>query len=194
SHHFWKAHYPTLQTHFKTQLSATSLSNFYKGINKVEASYIRTESDELHYHFHILIRYELEKALLEGNLQVAELESVWNEKYKTYLDLDVHDANQGILQDVHWSYGSIGYFPTYSLGSFYAAQFFQQAQKDIPELDTQIQSGDTSALLHWLQTHIYQYGRLYSATELCKRITGEALNFDYFYNYAVEKYSGIYGL
>ncbi len=191
---FWKAQYTELQQHFPKQLAGVSVEQFYKGINKVESSFIRTESDELHYHFHVLIRYELEKALLEGNLQVADLEAAWNDKYKAYLDLEVQHPNQGILQDVHWSYGSIGYFPTYSLGSFYAAQFYHQATKDIAALETQITKGDSSKLLTWLQENIHQYGRLYSATELCERTTGEALNFDYFYQYAVQKYSDIYGL
>ncbi len=191
---FWKAQYSNLQQHFPTQFGNVPVEQFYKGINKVQSSFIRTESDELHYHFHILIRYELEKALLEDNLQVADLEDAWNEKYKAYLDIDVPSANQGILQDVHWAYGSIGYFPTYSLGSFYAAQFYHQATKDIDGLEAQIQAGDSSKLLTWLQQNIHQYGRTYSALELCERTTAEALNFDYFYKYAVEKYSGIYGL
>lgn len=191
---FWQVNYPELQKRFQQQLGDISLDTFYKGINKVESSFIRTESDELHYHFHVLIRYELEKALLEGDLKVADLEAAWNDKYKAYLDLDISNPNEGILQDVHWSYGSIGYFPTYSLGSFYAAQFFQQACKDIDGLETQISQGNTSELLQWLQKHIYQHGRLYSATEFCERITGEALNFDYFYQYALKKYSAIYGL
>jgi len=189
---FWKAHYPKLQETFTEQLQGVSVEQFYAGINKIETGLIRTEADELHYHFHVLIRYELEKALMEGTLEVKDLEAAWNERYKSYLDIDVPDANQGILQDVHWSYGNIGYFPTYSLGSFYAAQFFQQAVKEIPNLQQQIQEGNTSTLLKWLKENIYEQGRSYTAKELCEKLTGEPLNFDYFYNYALEKYKGLY--
>lgn len=191
---YWKAHFAEAQQAFPAQLGNVTLEQFYKGINKIEPTLIRTESDELHYHFHILIRYEIEKGLIEGSLQVNDLEEIWNAKYKEYLDIDVPDANRGILQDVHWSYGSLGYFPTYSLGSFYAAQFFHQAEQDIPGLKAQLESGDNSQLLSWLRTHIHQHGRRYPAEELCTKVTGEPLNFDYFYRYAVEKYGGIYGL
>ncbi len=190
---YWEAHYSNLQTRFPKQLGAIDVKMFYKGINRISPSLIRVESDELHYHFHILIRYEIEKALLEGKVEAAELEDYWNSKYKEYLDVDVPDAKQGILQDIHWSYGSLGYFPTYSLGSFYAAQFFQQAQKDIPELRQQIQQGDNSALLAWLREKVHRHGQLHSADDLCTQITGEPLNFRYFMDYAREKYQGIYG-
>jgi len=191
---YWKAHFPTLQLAFSEQLGEVSLEQFYKGINKIEPTFIRTESDELHYHFHILIRYEIEKGLIEGALQTADLEAIWNDNYKKYLDLDVPDANRGVLQDVHWSYGSFGYFPTYSLGSFYAAQFFRQAEQDIPNLIEQIERGDNSALLQWLRENIHQHGRRYSAEDLCTKITGEPLNFDHFYAYAKAKYKRIYGV
>lgn len=191
---FWKGQYSQLQSTFPTQLGGVNVDQFYKGINKIEASFIRTEADELHYHFHILIRYELEKALLTGDLAVKDLEAAWNEKYKAYLGLDVPDAQRGVLQDIHWAYGNIGYFPTYSLGSFYAAQFFSQAEKEIPDLAAKMEQGSTAELLEWLQTNIYQQGRQYTATELCERITGEPLNFQYFYNYAKEKFGAIYGV
>jgi len=191
---FWRAHYPKLQKRFPQQLGDVSLETFYRGINKIAPSPIRIESDELHYHFHILIRYEIEKALIEGTIEVKDLPTIWNEKYKDYLDLDIPDDNTGVLQDIHWAHGSIGYFPTYSLGSFYAAQFFAQAQKDIPGLDEQIVQGDNSQLLQWLREHIHAHGRYYTADELCQKITGESLNFDYFMAYAAEKYQDIYPL
>ncbi|MEM9847258.1 MAG: carboxypeptidase M32 [Bacteroidota bacterium] len=189
---FWQSNYPQLQKVFSQQLGNISARDFYKGINKIEAGFIRTEADELHYHFHVLIRYELEKALLEGSLEVADLESAWNERYQAYLEVDVPDAKRGVLQDIHWAYGNIGYFPTYSLGSFYAAQFFQQAQKEIPNLQASIEAGDLSTLLTWLQQNIYQVGRKYTASELCEKLTGESLNFQYFYDYAVNKYEDLY--
>ncbi|MEM1318866.1 MAG: carboxypeptidase M32 [Bacteroidota bacterium] len=191
---YWKAHYPALQQRFPQQLTSIGLEKFYKGINRVAPSPIRTEADELHYHFHILIRYEIEKLLIEGQINCEGLDEVWNQKYKDYLGLDIKEDREGILQDIHWSLGSIGYFPTYSLGSFYAAQFYQQASKDLPGLEQQIEQGDSSALLKWLREHIHQYGQQYSADELCERICGERLNFQYFMDYARKKYGDIYGL
>ena len=194
SHDYWKAHYPALQKQFPTQLSNISLDQFYKGINRIAPSPIRTEADEIHYHFHILIRYELEKAMIEGQLNAKGLNKIWNQKYKDYLGLDIPDDNQGILQDIHWAYGSLGYFPTYSLGSFYAAQFFAKAKEAIPGLNDQITKGDNSQLLKWLREGIHQHGQQFSADELCEQITGERLNFDYFMQYAQEKFGGIYGV
>ena len=189
---FWQKYYSDLQESFPGNLGKLPVNDFYQGINKITPSLIRTESDELHYHFHVLIRYEIEKALIEGSLQVSEVKEAWNSKYKAYLNMDVPNDITGILQDIHWSHGSIGYFPTYSLGSFYAAQFFQQAEKDIPDLRIQITAGNHQPLLDWLRTNVHQHGHLYTAKELCIRITGEPLNFKYFMDYARKKYDGIY--
>ncbi|MEL6865668.1 MAG: carboxypeptidase M32 [Bacteroidota bacterium] len=191
---YWKAHYPQLQKAFPKQLGSIALNDFYKGINKIAPSLIRTEADEIHYHLHVLIRYELEKAVIEKQLKVADLEGAWNDLYKSYLGVDVPDAKRGILQDIHWAYGNVGYFPTYSLGSFYAAQFFHQATLDLPELSTQIEAGNNQALLDWLRQNIHQYGMQYSADDLCTKLTGEPLNFRYFMDYAKAKYEGIYGM
>ena len=191
---FWKFHYNDLQELFPGNLKNVGVHDFYKGINKVVPSLIRTESDELHYHFHILIRFEIEKGLIEGSIEVEDLDKIWNEKYKSYLGIDVPDDNSGVLQDIHWAHGSIGYFPTYSLGSFYAAQFFHQALKDVPNLASQIENGNTSNLLKWLRENIHQHGMTYNADELCKKITGEELNFRYFMDYAKEKYTAIYNI
>ena len=192
SRSFWKAHYSFLQSCFPDKLKEVSLDQFFKGINKIQPSLIRVESDELHYHFHILIRYEIEKCLIEGSLSVDEVKDAWNQKYKAYLNLDVPDDKQGILQDIHWAHGSLGYFPTYSLGSFYAAQFFHQAKIDIPDLQSQIEEGNNQALLKWLREKVHQHGRFFTAEELCKKITGEPLNFQYFMDYAREKYAQVY--
>lgn len=192
SHAYWKAHYAKLQAAFPANLQAVDLDTFYKGINSIAPNLIRTESDELHYHFHVLIRYELEKALLEGTLEVDHLDQVWNQKYKEYLGVEVPDANHGILQDIHWAFGLIGYFPTYSLGSFYAAQFFHQAKKDIPDLSEKIAKGENQDLLKWLREKIHVHGQFYTANELCQKITGEELNFTYFMDYVKEKYAAIY--
>jgi len=191
---YWKANYKHLQETFSENLSDVSLMDFYKAINRVNPSFIRTESDELHYHFHILIRYEIEKGLIEGSLEASDLREIWNDRYKEYLGVDVPDDKHGVLQDIHWSHGSFGYFPTYSMGSFYAAQFHKQAQKDMPDLIQRTEQGDYADLLAWLREKVHKHGRFYTADELCKRITGEKLNFRYFMEYAEEKYSGIYGL
>jgi len=189
---YWKHNYQALQDLFPENLGAVSLEDFYRGINVVEPSLIRTSADELTYHFHVLIRYEIEKSLISGSISVADLPSVWNKYYKEYLGIDVPDDAHGVLQDVHWSHGSFGYFPTYSLGSIYAAQFFRQATKEISGLESMIGTGDFMPLLNWLRQKVHVHGKTYRANELCKMITGETINFSYFMEYARSKFNGIY--
>jgi len=191
---YWKKNFKSLQTVFPENLNNYSVEDFYKAMNIVKPSLIRTNADELTYHFHVLIRYEIEKELIEGSIQVKDLPKTWNDKYKEYLNIDVLSDSEGVLQDIHWSHGSFGYFPTYSIGSFYATQFFEKAKQDIPNLEKQIEEGDFKALLNWLRTNIHQHGRLFAANELCERVTGEKLNFKYFMDYAKNKYSKIYNL
>ena len=192
SRDYWTFHYPKLQNLFPENLSKVSLDDFYRGINRVKPNLIRTEADELHYHFHIMIRYEIEKMLIEGKVDVESLSKIWNEKYDEYLGVKVIDDKMGILQDVHWAHGVFGYFPTYSIGSFYAAQFYFQACKDIPNLFELIQNGDTSVLLEWLRKKVHKFGKQHNAEELCKLITGEPLNFKYFMDYCTKKYNYLY--
>jgi carboxypeptidase Taq len=142
----------------------------------------------------VLIRFEIEKALIEGSLEVKDLPGVWNQKYKDYLGVEVPDDSKGVLQDIHWSHGSFGYFPTYSLGSFYAAQFYAVAKKEIPQLEKEIGNGNLKPLLEWLRQKVHQYGKFYTAEELCVLITGEKLNFSFFMKYAKEKYNELYNL
>lgn len=189
---FWMRHYPGLQDRFP-RLKDTGIEAFYHAINKVSPSLIRTEADEVTYHFHVMIRYELEKKLLTGDLEVSGLADAWNELYHTYLGVTVPDDKSGVLQDVHWSHGSFGYFPTYSLGSFYAAQFYAAATREIPDLAGRIAGGDLASLLEWLREHIHRYGRAYYPGALCERVTGEPLNFRYFMDYVRDKYGAIYG-
>ncbi len=191
---YWKANYKRLQENFPENLGEVNLESFYKAVNIVKPSLIRTNADELTYHFHILIRFLIEKELIEGSIKVKDIPAIWNQKYKEYLDIDVPSDKEGCLQDIHWSHGSLGYFPTYSLGSFYAAQFYQQAQKEISDLEYQITNGNMRPLLQWLRTKIHQYGRFYTAEDLCIAVTGEKLTFRYFMEYAKEKYGYIYGL
>lgn len=190
---FWQHNYPKIQQIFPEQLGAVSLDSFYKAFNKVEPSLVRTSADELTYHFHIIIRFELELAMLEGTLNAADLPAAWNAKYKEYLGVDVPNDTLGVLQDVHWSHGSMGYFSTYSLGSMYAAQFYAKAEKDIPGLSDSIAQGNTAPLLHWLRQNIHNKGRNLTSRQVCEIVTGEPLNPVYFINYATQKYSHIYG-
>ncbi len=183
---------PVLRAYFPAQLNDISEEEFYKGINKVQPSPIRTEADEVTYHFHVMIRYELEKRLIEGSLETRDIPAYWNEQYWNYLGLKITDDKRGCLQDVHWSHGSFGYFPTYSLGSFYAAQFYAACKKQIPDMEQLLSRGDTNTLLQWLRSNIHGYGRKYTSDELCKNITGESLNISYFVEYALLKYQEIY--
>lgn len=191
---YWQANFARMKELFPQALKRINLEQFYKAINQVGPNQIRTTADELHYHLHILIRYEIEKGLLDGSYQVNNLEEIWNVKYKDFLGLEVSSPLQGILQDIHWAEGLFGYFPTYSLGSFYAAQFFHAAQHKIPDLLQQIAKGNMQPLLQWLRHHIHQHGKRYTSDELCQRITGERLNLKYFMNYAKRKYAAIYDL
>lgn len=191
---YWLHLFPKVQAYFPAQLGSYQVEDFYKAMNKVAPSLIRTEADEVSYHFHVFIRYELEKALFSGSIQTDDIPAFWNEQYKRLLNVDVPDDKQGALQDVHWSHGSFGYFPTYSLGSLYAVQFFRQAVKETPGLQEQITAGNTQPLLAWLRTSIHQKGRRQTSDELCREVTGEGLNPAYFMDYLLEKYRSIYTL
>jgi carboxypeptidase Taq len=189
---FCERFFPLIKQFFPEQLANIPTDKFYRGINKVEPSLIRTEADELTYHFHIMIRYELEKLLIEGNLPVSDIPAYWNEQYSKYLGVTVPNDTKGCLQDVHWSHGSFGYFPTYSLGSFYAAQFYHSANQSITDLMGQIQKGETSALLNWLSKRVHRFGRKYISEDLSKEVSGEPLNIEYFIQYVADKYKYIY--
>src|SRR5579872_2776405 len=139
-----------------------------------------------------MIRYELEKRLIESSLSFADIPAQWNEHYASWLGVTVPDDKRGCLQDVHWSHGSLGYFPTYSLGSFYAAQLFAKAGEQAPSIQPAIRQGDTAPLLHWLREHVHQYGRRYTSEELCRQATGQTLDIQYFLHYLLDKYKKIY--
>lgn len=189
---FWEHNFNLLKSYFPKQLHNIDERTFYKGINKVQPSLIRTEADELTYHFHIMIRYEIEKKLIEGTLLTKDIKSAWNELYEKYLGIKVPGDKLGCLQDVHWSHGSFGYFATYSIGSLYAAQLYTAIQKNNPSLEDHIRQGNNLPVLQWLQQHIYNYGRYYKSEELCTKATGEPLNSRYFIDYVTKKYSDIY--
>lgn len=191
---WWEHLYPKLQEKFPKQLKDVSLEKFYQAMNKVDNSLIRTSADELTYHVHVMIRYEIEKGLMEGAIEVADLEEIWNDKYEAYLGVRPEKPTEGVLQDIHWSHGSLGYFPTYSIGSFYAAQLYAQCERRIPNLKKQLKSGNVKEFLALMRKHIHQHGKLYSAEQLCENFTGEKLNIKYFVAYAKEKYKALYNL
>ena len=189
---FWKYYFPRAQKKFPGAFQGITENSFYAAINKVHPSLIRTESDELTYHFHVMIRYEIEKKLISGVLKTGDIPAYWNELYKKWLGLDVPDDRRGCLQDVHWSHGSFGYFPTYSLGSFYAAQFFATVAKADPGIYTKMETGSTAGILMWLRQRVHGSGRIWKSEEICKMATGEALNLQYFLDYLLDKYGKIY--
>lgn len=191
---FWQHYYPQLQQQFPEQFGNVGVDSFYKGINKVQPSLIRTEADEITYHFHVYIRYALEKSLIEGSLQTADIPHFWNEEYKKLLGVTVPDDKNGCLQDVHWSHGSFGYFPTYSLGSFYATQFYSHARQTIPGLEAEIKKGNVQPLLQWLRQNIHARGRFFTSEELCAAVTGKSLEVQFFVDYLLQKYTSIYNL
>jgi carboxypeptidase Taq len=191
---FWIYFYPLLQKEFPAPLQKVPLESFYRAINTVQPSFIRVEADEVTYNLHIVLRFEIEKGLIEGDIAVEDLPGIWNSKMKELLGLDVPDDSLGVLQDVHWSGGMIGYFPTYSLGNLYSAQFFAAARRDIPALEDEMARGEFGRLLQWLREKIHVHGKTYSAQELAKRATGEKLNSKFFAEYISRKYSEIYEL
>ena len=191
---FWRYNFESLKSTFSDQLSDITVNDFYKAANNVKPSLIRTNADELTYHLHVLIRYEIEKALIGQEIKVKDLPKIWNLKYHEYLNIEVPSDALGVLQDIHWSHGSFGYFPTYTIGSFYAAQFFNQAKIENPNLLKEIEDGNNKNLLNWLRKNIHKNGKRLDADQLCKKISGEKLNFKYFKEYVTKKYSKIYSL
>lgn len=191
---FWKAFYPRLQKIFPDQLSAVKLDTFYKAINKVDRTFIRVEADEATYNLHVMVRFELEIALLEGALAINDLPQAWNDKFESFLGVRPPDDAQGVLQDVHWSAGYIGYFPTYSLGNLIAAQLWDKINQDIPELEQQIENAEFSQLLGWLHENIHQSGAKYEPLELLERVVGSGLNVDPYVKYLERKFGELYSL
>lgn len=191
---FWTFNYPLLQQTFPGQLGKVNLDHFCKAINKITPSLIRTEADEITYHFHVIIRYELEKELIRGSLKTEDIPAWWGENYRSLLNLEVPDDLTGCLQDVHWSHGSFGYFATYSLGSLYAAQFYAAILRQVPGAEEKIAMGDNSLIHSWLKENIYSKGKFHTSAELCKQATGHELNSSYFIDYVSVKLNKTYGL
>lgn len=191
---FWRHFYPLLQTAFPAQLTGVPVEEFYAAINTVKPSLIRVEADELTYNFHIMLRFEIERDLIEGRIQAEDLPALWNEKMKDYLDIIPERDVDGVLQDVHWSLGAIGYFPTYTLGTLYAAMFYNQACSEIPDLENQIAAGELIPLKEWLNHNIHQWGRLFTSEELLHRVTGQSLSPEPFLSSLEAKIGELYHL
>ncbi len=194
SRSFWEYHYPRLQQLFPEQLNGVSLEQFYRAINESKPSLIRVESDEATYNLHILLRYEIEKDVIEGRLNVADLPRVWNEKMQDYLGLVPPSDTQGVLQDIHWSHGSFGYFPTYTLGNMYSVQLYNTAKKEMPDMEAQIAKGNMKPLRDWLKKAVHYYGKVETPAEIILRVTGEPLNAQYFVDYLWGKFGPIYNI
>ena len=191
---FWGHYFPTLQKTFPEALGNVDLEIFYTAINEAKPSEIRVEADELTYNLHVLLRFELEIELLDGGLSVADLPDAWNAKMEEYLDLRPGSAAKGVLQDVHWSAGLFGYFPTYSIGNVLSVQFFEAAVRRHPEITGQVGGGEFSALLGWLQENIYRHGSRYDPEDLVERATGRPLDPQPYLRYLKSKFGELYGL
>jgi carboxypeptidase Taq len=191
---FWEHFYPETQSTFPEALGNVSLDTFYFAVNDVRPSLIRTESDEVTYNLHILIRFELELALINNDLPVADLPASWHAKYRDYLGIQSPTDSDGVLQDVHWAAGLFGYFPTYSLGNLYAAQFFEKAERDLGGLHAMFRRGEFVPLREWLRTNIHSQGRRYPAAELGKRVTGSPLSHDALMRHLRGKFGPLYDL
>jgi carboxypeptidase Taq len=190
---FWHHFYPRLQARFP-QFKQVGLETFYRAINKVEPSFIRVEADEVTYGLHIILRFELEEALVTGRLSVADLPEAWNNKMQAYLGLTPPDDAIGVLQDIHWSGGMIGYFPDYLLGSMLSVQLFEWATAEVPDLMAEIECGQLGSLRQWLVEKVHRHGRKFTLDELTARVLGTGLRAEPYLAYLRERYGEIYGL
>ncbi len=193
SKEFWSYFFPQAQRIFKDSLADVSLDEFYGAVNDVRPSYIRVEADEATYNLHILLRFEIERALLTGDLNPADAADEWNRRFKEYFGIEVDKDANGCLQDVHWSAGLIGYFPTYTLGNLYSAQFFAQAKEEMPDLMQQFELGQFANLRNWLKDNIHIHGQKYRANKLAEKVTGKGISYMPLMDYMNAKYSEIYG-
>ena len=191
---FWQHFYPEAQRRFPAALGDVPLDDFYGAVNHVRPSLIRVEADEATYNLHILVRFELEQALIEGDLPVADLPAAWNEKYRRCLGIEPTNDADGVLQDIHWSGGAIGYFPTYSLGNLYAAQLFRQANDELGDLAEPFARGDFGPLRRWLREKIHRHGQRDSAAQLIHRVTGRALGHGPLVEHLRAKLGPLYGI
>jgi carboxypeptidase Taq len=191
---FWEHFYPELQAIFPSQLGKVKLRDFYRAINKVEPSLIRVEADEATYNMHIMLRLEIEIAMVEGAVALKDLPELWNTKMKEYLGIVPPNDALGVLQDIHWSFGGLGYFSTYALGNLISAQLWEKINAEITDLSAQIRAGKFDSLLGWLRANIHVHGRKYEPQELVKKVTGSKIDPAPYLRYLEAKFSDVYGL
>ncbi len=191
---FWQFFYPMLQQTFHHQLRSLDGEQFYAAINRVRPSLIRVEADELTYNLHIMLRFEIEQDLIEGRTRPEDLPGIWNLKMEEYLGIVPSNDAEGVLQDVHWSFGAFGYFPTYTLGNLYSVQFYEQAKLEIPHLEDEIAAGQLMVLQRWLGQKIHRWGRMFTPDHLSRRVTGKSLDPEPFLTYVEKKYGELYKL
>ena len=191
---FWRFFYPMLQQTFHHQLRSLDGEQFYAAINRVKPSLIRVEADELTYNLHIMLRFEIEQDLIEGKTRPEDLPGIWNQKMEEYLGIVPSNDAEGVLQDVHWSFGAFGYFPTYTIGNLYSVQFYEQAKLEIPHLEDEIAAGQLMVLQRWLGQKIHRWGRMFTPDHLSRRVTGKSLDPEPFLSYVEKKYGELYRL
>ncbi len=194
SYEFWQCYYGDLQKYFPESLGDVSLDQFYAAINVVRPSLIRIEADEVTYNLHIMLRYEIEKGLIGGDLAVKDLPEIWRENMRENFGIVSPTDSDGVLQDVHWSGGMFGYFPSYALGNIYAAQFAQALERDLPDLKDRVQHGRLPEIRQWLGQNIHQYGALLKPAEILKQVTGETIDAKPLVSYLNQKFSTLYHL
>jgi carboxypeptidase Taq len=190
---FWHGQFDLMREAFPDRYKSADPAGFARALNRVQPSLIRIEADEVTYNLHIIIRFEMEKALVNGDVAIESLPAMWNQKYMDYLGIKPPTDSRGILQDVHWTSG-FGYFPTYTLGNLYAAQIYAALRRDLPDLDARLAAGDTSAALAWLQRRMYQWGKTYEPDTLVQIVTGARPDPSYFAEYITRKFEGVYAL
>ncbi len=191
---FWQHFYPQLQAAFPEHFAQVDAETFYRAINKVEPSLIRVEADEATYNLHIILRFELEQEVINGKLKLGDLPEAWNARMKDYLGIDVPDDARGVLQDIHWSAGSLGYFATYSLGNIISCQIWEKARAALPGLEAGFAQGEFMGLREWLRDNLHRHGRKFTPTETMERVVGGPIDVEPYVKYLKTKLGGIYGL
>ncbi|HET7657236.1 MAG TPA: carboxypeptidase M32 [Bacillales bacterium] len=189
---FWESQYSSLKKYAPTQFDGVSMEDFYRAVNVAGPSLIRIEADEMTYPLHIMVRYEIEKGLINSEIEVKDLPAIWNEKMKEYVGIEPENDAKGVLQDIHWSGGDFGYFPSYALGYMYAAQFKNTMVKELPNFDELLREGNLLPIKEWLTKNIHQYGKSKKPIEILKDVTGEGLNAEYLIRYLENKYKEVY--
>ncbi len=191
---FWRHYFPHFRQQFPDALDDQDAESFYRAVNRVKPTPIRVEADEVTYNLHVMVRFDLENDLVEGKLKVADAPEAWRAKMREYLGLAPSNDAEGVLQDIHWAMGSLGYFPTYSIGNLFSVQLFERALRDDPEIPSAIERGDFRRLLDWLRLNVHQHGRKFTLDELARRVTGESLQTRSYLSYLHKKYGEIYSL